>query len=44
VSVPISEPDALGVLLESNDPFTAAWSVEGPSGVAYSAGLAVIDG
>jgi len=43
VAVPISEPDALGVLLESNDPFTAAWSVEGPSGVAFSAGLAVID-
>jgi len=43
VAVPITEPDALGVLVEANDPFTAAWSVEGPSGIAFSGGLAVVD-
>jgi len=43
VAVSITEPDALGVLVEANDPFTAAWSVEGPSGIAFSAGLAVVD-
>ncbi len=43
VAVPIAESDALGVLVEANAPFTAAWSVDGPSGIAFSAGLAAID-
>jgi hypothetical protein len=38
VSVPIVEPDALGVLVESSEPFSASWSVSGPSGVAVSSG------
>ena len=43
ISVPITEPDALGVLVTSSDPFTAAWSIEGPSGIAFAGGLAVIN-
>jgi hypothetical protein len=39
VAVPIVEPDALGVLVESSDPFSAAWSIRGPSGIAFAAGL-----
>lgn len=41
IGVPITEPDALGVLVESSDPFSAAFSVTGPSGSAFSAGLGV---
>lgn len=43
VAVPIDEPDALGVMVEASDPFTAAWSVQGPSGTAFSAGLVAED-
>ena len=43
VAVPIIEPDALGVLVEASDPFTAAWSLRGPSGMAFSVGLPVFD-
>ncbi len=43
VAVSITEPDALGVLVEANNPVAAAWSVVGPSGIAFSAGLAVVD-
>jgi hypothetical protein len=43
VAVPITEPDALGVAVEASDPFTAAWSLTGPAGSAYSAGIAVVD-
>ena len=43
VAVSIVDPDALGVLVEASDPFTAAWSLRGPSGVAFSVGLPVLD-
>lgn len=43
VAVPITEPDALGVAVESADPFTAAWTLQGPSGAAWSVGIAVAD-
>jgi hypothetical protein len=42
VAVPIVEPDALGVLVESSDPFSAAWSIRGPSGIAFGAGLPAV--
>ncbi|MEE9298075.1 MAG: DUF5719 family protein [Acidimicrobiia bacterium] len=43
VAIQIVEPDALGVLVEASDPFTAAWSIQGPSGAAFSGGLPVVD-
>jgi hypothetical protein len=43
VAVSIVDPDALGVLVEASDPFTAAWSLQGPSGAAFSVGLPVLD-
>ncbi len=43
VAVPVTEPDTLGVLVEASDPFTAAWSVHGPSGIAFVAGLPALD-
>ena len=42
VAVPITEPDALGVAVDAVDPFTAAWVLQGPSGIAFSPGLAVV--
>jgi hypothetical protein len=44
VAVPITEPDALGVLVEAGDPFTAAWSLTGPGGSAFSIGIPITDG
>jgi len=43
VAVSIVDPDALGVMVEASDPFTAAWSLRGPSGAAFSVGLPVLD-
>lgn len=43
VAVPIQEPDAVGVLVEASEPFSAAWSVAGPSGAALVPGLALPD-
>lgn len=41
IGVPITEPDALGVYVDASDPFSAAWSLVGPSGAAFSPGLPV---
>lgn len=41
LAVPITEPDALGVYVEGTGPFTAAWTLTGPSGTAFSPGLPV---
>ena len=43
VMVPITEPDALGVLVEASEPFSAAWSVRGQTGIAIAPGLAISD-
>jgi hypothetical protein len=43
LAVPITEPDALGVAVEAVDPFSASWSLTGPSGIAYAPGIAVLD-
>lgn len=43
VAVPISDPDGLGVFVEASDPFTAAWSLTGPAGTAFSVGIPVAD-
>jgi hypothetical protein len=43
VAVPITEPDALGVAVEAVDPFSAAWSLTGPAGIAYAPGIAIVD-
>lgn len=43
VAVPITDPDALGVVVEAVDPFTAAWILDGPAGAALSPGLPVPD-
>jgi hypothetical protein len=36
-------PDAIGYLATSSQPFSAAWSVIGPGGVAFASGSAVSD-
>lgn len=41
LAVPITEPDALGVFVEAVDPFTASWTLTGPSGAAFSPGLPI---
>jgi hypothetical protein len=43
VAVPITESDAVGVLVEASDPFTAAWTLLGPSGAAFSQAIPVPD-
>jgi hypothetical protein len=41
--VAADEEDAVGYLVESSMPLTVAWSVEGPSGIAFSAASPVLD-
>lgn len=36
-------PDAIGYLVTSSQPFSAAWSVTGPGGTAFASGSAVSD-
>jgi hypothetical protein len=43
LAVELTEPDALGVLVEASEPFTAAWSVIGPAGAAVVPGLDAAD-
>jgi hypothetical protein len=39
--IPVTGDDTLGFLVRSADPFTAAWSVRGETGLGFSAGLLV---
>lgn len=41
--VRVLHPGAIGYLVRGPDPFTAAWTIRGPSGLAYSAGSLVPD-
>jgi hypothetical protein len=43
LAVELTEPDALGVLVEASEPFTAAWSLVGPAGAAVVPGLDAAD-
>ena len=44
VLIPVTDEDALGYLVSASEPFSAGWTVRGPSGIAFSSGVAISDG
>ena len=43
VLIPVEDEDALGYFVSAPEPFSAGWTVTGPSGIGFATGVAVPD-
>ena len=43
VVIPVEDEDALGYLVSAAEPFSAGWTVTGPSGIGFATGVALPD-
>ena len=41
--IPVEDEDALGYLVSAAEPFSAGWTVTGPSGIGFATGVALPD-